>query len=841
MASTGTDGGHDLDRLLDGASAHLQGGDGVAAERLLRQALDVRPDDAETLALLGVALQQLGRTDQARAALERSVAVDPGSADAHYNLGELLARSADPADVPDGRAHLERCVSLDPAHEGAWRRLAELWSDAGDHPAALAAALRATALVPHDGTLAVAVGRLHMTLKQWPQAAAALRRATRLRPDLLPAFVFLYRTAAVLGDADGAVRAADRAVALAPDSRKVRRERVDLLLQFGRSADALAAAGDDVRRWPDDPEAHRRLAMTFAAQGELGGAARAAAAVVERLPDDAPGYTLLGEVLLRMGRPADALVQLDRAVELDPVPVPPRLFRSVALDHLHRRDAAIDQARQILGDRPDHPEVNGWLGQLLFRAGRHAEAADRFEQVLSRSADNPVALTGMAMIAGAQARPRAAWTLYERAIAARSDDPVIVATALMAANAHPELSARRIFAMHRDWARRLLPRLPRPPFDRWENEPDPDRRLRVGYVSADFKAHSVAYFVEPLAAGHDRAAVDLVGFDNTPVPDPITAHLRASFAEWHRIVGVGDSRVADLVRERGIDVLVDLNGHTADNRLPVFALRPAPVQVTYLGYPNTTGLPGIDFRLTDAVADPPGEADEFATERLVRLAGGFLCFHPPRPYPDPVPLPAGGDGAVTFAAFNAVHKITDAVVGLWCDVLRRLPGSRLLLKANGFDDPDTRWSVAELFAAEGMGEGRVQFLPRTARHAEHLAVYNRCDIALDTFPYNGTTTTCEAMWMGVPVVTLAGNRHAARVSLSILTQLGLTELAGETADDYVRIAVALATDRPRLAALRASLRDRMRTSRLMDARAHAAAVEGAYRTMWQAWCRTARS
>ena len=823
--------------MLDVALAAIGRGDGAAAELLIRGVLDDLPDHAEALSILGLALQVTGRPEEARRALVRSIELDPGSADAHYNLGELLARSGDPA---GGSRRFEACVAIDPAHEPAWRRLAELRADAGDDAAALIAAERAASLAPDDGLLAVAVGRHQMKLKLWPAAFDTLTRATRASPDLLPAWVMLYRTATVLGRPDDALASADRAATIAPGSRKVHLDRIDLLTRFGRSADALVAAGDYVVRFREDPDGHRRLAAAFMAEREFGGAARAAAAAVELAPEDGSAYAMLGEVLLRMGRAADALPQLDRALEHEPDLVSAQLFRSIALDHLNWRDAAVDQARRILDAHPDDLEVSGWLGQLLFRGGQHAAAAEQFRRVLDRSPDDPVALTGMAMLAGAQGRPGEAWTLYERAFAARTDDPVIIATALMAANAHPGLSAERVFGLHQEWARRLVRRLPQPPFDRWANDPNPDRRLRVGYLSADFRAHSVAYFMQPLVAAHDRARVELVGFDNTPTPDPITTHLRGSFAEWHRIVGVGDPRVADLIRECRIDVLVDLNGHTAESRLNVLALRPAPVQVTYLGYPNTTGLPGVDYRITDAAADPPGEADALATERLVRLDGGFLCFNPPKPYPDVSPLPAGDAGPVTFGAFNAVHKINDRVIAAWCDVLRAVPGSRLLLKANGLDDGDTRRYLAESFDAHGMAGDRVTFLPRTGRYLDHLATYGRCDLALDTFPYNGTTTTCEALWMGVPVVTLAGDRHAARVGLSILTQLGLTELAADTADGYVRAAAGLVADRPRLDALRTSLRERMRASRLMDAPAHAAVVEAAYRQMWRDWCATVR-
>ena len=828
----------DADRLLDAALERLTVGEGSVAERILRQVLAGHPDHAEALGLLGVVQQQLGQPDEARRSLERSLALDPESDDTAYNLAEVLSRLGD---VTAAVARLQDCVTLNPAHVLGWRRLAELRLAQGDEAGALDAAGRAAAAAsPDDAELLVQVGRLQMKRADWAGAMRSLTRAAGIDPGLLPAHVLLYRTAAVLNRPDVAMEAVGRALAVAPDDPKVGRDRIDLLSQFGRRAEAFEAARAHVGRYRDDPEGHRRLAAAFMAQREYGGAARAAARVIELRPDDATAYALLGEVLVKMGRPAEAVVQFRTSLDLEPELLSARMYHSVALEFLHRRREAIEEVEFILARRPDDVEAGGWLAQLYLRVGRHAEAEVQFDRVLAAAPGDPVALTGVAQLAAAKARP-GAWELFERAMAAAvGDDPLVVGTALLSANAHPTLPAWRTFDLHLDWARRVRRRLPHPPFDAWPNDPDPDRRLRVGYVSADLHAHSVAYFLEPLVAAHDRRRLALIAFDNTKSPDNITDHLRQHFDEWHRVVGVGDPRLAELVRERQVDVLVDLNGHTAESRLPVFALRPAPVQVTYLGYPNTTGLTEVDYRLTDAVADPPGVADELATERLVRLPGGFLCYHPPPPYPDVGPSPAGADGPVTFAAFNAAHKINPAVVALWCRVLATVPGSRLLLKANGFADADTRRSVAAAFAAHGMGDDRVRFLPQATRHADHLAVYNGCDLALDTFPYNGTTTTCEALWMGVPVVTFAGDRHAARVGLSLLAQVGLPELAGDTPDDYVRIAAGLATDRPRLAALRASLRDRMRASRLMDAQAHAATVEDAYRTMWQTWCRSAR-
>jgi predicted O-linked N-acetylglucosamine transferase (SPINDLY family) len=304
---------------------------------------------------------------------------------------------------------------------------------------------------------------------------------------------------------------------------------------------------------------------------------------------------------------------------------------------------------------------------------------------------------------------------------------------------------------------------------------------------------------------------------------------------WRSTVAADDERVAAMIAQDGIDILIDLAGHTAGNRLGVFCRKPAPVQGTYCGYPNTTGIEAVDFRLTDAVADPPGE-DAFYTERLVRLDRCFLCYRPPETVPVAGPSPAGPSGAVTLGSFNALPKINDRVIRLWARVLEAIPGSRLLLKNKALTDRELGPRMLRRFAEAGIGAERIEVMGYSPSTGEHLSLYQRVDIALDTFPYNGTTTTCEALWMGVPVVTLAGDHHAGRVGTSLLGAVGLPELAAATEDGYVETVRGLSADRSRLAALRAGMRERVSRSALCDVQGLVRGVEETYRDVWRAAC-----
>ncbi len=313
----------------------------------------------------------------------------------------------------------------------------------------------------------------------------------------------------------------------------------------------------------------------------------------------------------------------------------------------------------------------------------------------------------------------------------------------------------------------------------------------------------------------------------------MTERIRRSCGVWRNILGLADEAVAKLVRSDGIDILVDLSGHTGGNRLRVFARQPAPIQATYLGYANTTGMAAIDYRLTDALADPPGTTDELNVEKLWRLPTCAWCYQPPEDAPDIQPR---ADQPITFGCFNAFAKINPKLVAIWAELLERVPGSQLLLKSAAAGEDSARQRLIGQFAEHGIPGQRIEMLGRIGRLRGHLELYHRVDVALDTYPYHGTTTACEATWMGVPVVSLAGRAHASRVGVSLLSNVGLPELIAQTPEQYVQIAADLAKDLPRLAELRRTLRGRMQASPLMDAPRFARNVEAAYRQMWRSWC-----
>lgn len=375
-----------------------------------------------------------------------------------------------------------------------------------------------------------------------------------------------------------------------------------------------------------------------------------------------------------------------------------------------------------------------------------------------------------------------------------------------------------------------------PRFADWPNLRDPERRLRIGYVSADFRMHSVGYFLSAIFLNHDAASVETFCYSGCTDEDEQTGFFRSHAAHWRSTTGLDDSEFAAQIRTDAIDILVDLSGHTYGHRLEVFARKPAPLQVTWLGYPDTTGLSAIDYRLTDPIVDPPGAADSASSERLFRLPDGFHCYTAPVAAPDVSRLPAERNGFVTFGSFNNLAKVNHQVLDAWAGVLKEVAGSHLILKSTRLLDPEMRRRVLRLLEHRGIASDRVRLIGKLPTAADHLAVYGEVDIALDTFPYNGATTTCEALWMGVPVVTLAGDRHAGRVGASMLSQVGLQDLVTERSQDYIATAARLAADLSALAVLRTGLRGRLAASPLCDGPRFTRQLEAAFRTMWREWC-----
>lgn len=397
----------------------------------------------------------------------------------------------------------------------------------------------------------------------------------------------------------------------------------------------------------------------------------------------------------------------------------------------------------------------------------------------------------------------------------------------------PEIDQQIIFDEHKQWAQIHAPANNVKDFH--DNDADPDRILRIGYISPNFCMHSVAFFIEPLLNNHNRKNVEVYGYGNVAKPEATTEILKSKFDFYRNIFGLDAQSLINLIREDKIDILVEFAGHTEGNSLIALANKPAPIQVSYLGYPATTGMEQIDYRFTDAIADLP-QSQKFYTEELIYLPKGFLCYSPSELAPPPGPLPAETKGYITFGSFNNNSKINPFAIELWSKILKANSNSRFLMKFNGGNKEPLKNHYLRQFERYGINPQRIEISGWTSR-AEHFELYKQMDIALDTYPYNGATTTCEALWMGVPVISLVGENHVSRTGLSLLNQVGLEFFAAKTAEEYVAKAIALDQNYQSLAKIRASIRQRMLSSNLCNSKEFASTVEDAYRKMWHKWCK----
>lgn len=599
----------------------------------------------------------------------------------------------------------------------------------------------------------------------------------------------------------------------------------------GRMTEAAAKFRRAIELVPSLHSAHANLARTLLELGDLQAAERECRSALAIEPANAMGLANLSAILNAAGRFQEATDTASAAIAIRSDLPEAFLNLAKALRPLGRSLDAKLALERAIALRPSYSDAQAQLATLLNSMGEATAAATTIESALRLDPNHAELHTVAGLVLQWQGRSAEAIAHHRRAAELNPRDPVAGSHLLYALHDLDQPDPKAVFEEHRAWARRhadplasLSPSLP--------SMDTSKRRLKIAYLSQDFRYHSVAHFLRPILQHHDREQFEIVCYSSVAIPDDWTQEFQRMNVLWREVTRLSDAQLAEQIRADGIDIAVDCSGHTSGNRLLALARRPAPVQVSFLGYPNTTGMSAIDYRITDALADPPGDADALHTEKLIRLDPTAWCYAAPADAP--LPSENREPGPIRFGSFTTLSKLTSRWIGVWCDALRKVPDSRLLLKTPCTNDQAVRSRLLNAFASAGIDASRVELLRRQPSVADHLAAYNRIDIALDTFPYHGTTTTCEAMYMGVPMVTCAGDTHASRVGVSLLSAVGLPELVAPDERAFVEIAAALAEDATRLRDLRGSLRERMQNSPLMDAAAYVAGLERAYRAMWTA-------
>lgn len=630
-------------------------------------------------------------------------------------------------------------------------------------------------------------------------ALPALREAIRLAPQLATAHNSLGLAFQSLGQPQAARAAHQRALTLLPDYPEAWTNLGNALGAQGQLENAMAAHRRAIALRPDYALAYANLGTVLRAAGRLEDAIAAWRAAVARAPALAAVHNDLGTALREIGRPGEALTAFDQALALAPADAGAHYNRGVALsdlDHLDDAAAALGRAVELDGSRAG-PHFA--LGNIRRDLGALRAAVDAFRTAVRLDPEFGNAWSNL----------------------------------LFLLNCLPGESDESLVRANGEWAKTVEDPAPPPPA---ATALIRERRLRIGYVSTEFRRHHFLAEFLPVLRAHDRREFEIVCYADVAAPDrdtELVASLADSFRNLH---GLADA--TETLRADGIDILVSLTGYLANDRR-LFVRRTAPVQATYINHLTATGLRSIDYRITDLWLDPPGAVPALDSECPVRLESGFSCYAQPTDAPEPTPPPALQTGAVTFGSFNALIKVTDETLALWAELLARVPRSRLLIKARELSRPAVLAAFQTRLAAAGLDRRSCDLMGYVANRADNLAVYAQVDIGLDPMPFAGGATTREMLWMGLPVVTLAGSTRASRIGASLLTRAGLASLVATTPKDYIGIAADLAADVAGLAARRAGQRQRLLASPLLDAGRHTRELEAAYRQMWKIWCAAA--
>jgi protein O-GlcNAc transferase len=743
---------------------------------------------------------QAGRLDRAEHMYRQVLAHDPRYPDALHLLG-VLASQSNQHDM--AIALLERAIAVDPSKAEFHNNLGEALRRSGDVHRALECFRKAISLKSDYADAHNNLGAALEAVNQPKEAMLSWKRAAELDPENPQPFYNAGLVQMKHGDPADAILMLRKAIERRPNYADAHAKLGDALRLADRSDEAVAAYQRSVNLSGGSADTFQALADALVRSGKIDEAIETLAKIRDLKPASANVRNNLALLLERRGRFAEALNEYQQAVKLG-----------------------------------NSPEAHNNLGNYFGLQSNLDRSIEEFRKALALDESFYEAHSNLANALVETAQVDEALTEYRKALQLKQNFPAAHSNMLLAMLYHPGFSPQELFQEHRRWDE--LYGAPLRDESPHENDRDPDRKLRIGYISPDFRAHAVAFFSLPVLAAHDREKFQIFCYSNTVSTDLITQRFQKHANSWHDIAGLPDSRIAELIRSHGIDILIDLAGHTGNNRMLVSAMKPAPVQVSAWGYPHTTGLSAIDYRITDSHCDPAGMTEELNSEHLIRMPETLWCYQPPDPCPDVSPLPCTKAGRVTFSSFNNLAKVNLNVIELWARILRLIPKSRLIMKANGLGSELARKHIESAFAGHGIGSDQLLLMGRGG-FREYLGLFSEVDIALDSFPFNGGTTTCHGLWMGVPVVTLAGRHHTSRMGVSLLSNVGLGDLIAQDEHRYVRIVVELANDQNRLSELRRTMRQRLNSSPLLDGPRLARALESAYREMWQRWCSSPQS
>lgn len=777
---------------------------------------------------MGMIAYQVGMHDVAAVFFGGVIEVAPHLADAHNNLGVVLMAQGQ---LAEAAASYQKAISLQPGHPNAHYNLGNAFKDQGRLDEAVASYKKAVLLTPDNAELHNNLGDVLQTQDKLTEAIASYRKALRINPNLAEVHYNLADALLREGKLPEAVTQYREAIRLKPDHAEAYNNLAIALMKQGEQDEAIACYREAIAIKPDLAEAHSNLGDLLKKQDKLEEAVARYREAIRLKPGYVEAYNNLANALNKLGRQDEAIACYQQAVTIRPYAAELHCNLGNTLYEQGRMTEAIASCREAIRIKPDYAEACDGLGNALRALGQLDEAVSFGRQAVLLKPDDAGVCNNLGNSLRDQGKLEEAIACFRQALSLQPDSATTYSNLLYTMQYMSTVTPAEAFSEHRGYAEQYETpfkenRMPHP------NSRVPDRRLRIGYVSGDFRNHAVTFFIEPILASHDKSQVEIYCYYTYGKHDSHTERIAAYADHWLTCSRMSDEALADRIRADGIDILVDLSGHTGYNRLPVFARKPAPLQATWIGYAGSTGLTAMDYRITNEEMDPSGLTERYHSETLLRMPDSGVAYRPEPGCPLVNPLPALTSGEFVFASLNNLIKTNPSVVELWARILNALPHARLML--GNVTDSGTRQRVIDQFGQAGVTTDRLILQPRMSLN-DYLALHHQIDLALDPFPYNGGTTTVHALWMGVPVVTLAGEHMVSRCAVPLLSRVGLDEFITHNEEDYFQHAVRMAQNLPGLDRIRQSLRERMSASSY-GPQIVTRHLEAAYREVWRKWC-----
>ncbi len=771
--------------------------------------------------------------------------------------------------IAQAEAAYRKIVEKAPKHAQAWLYLGAIQHTKKDFHRALEYMNKARDLGLNDESYLINAGMSLYFLKRFDEAYALFSKAVEFVPNIYEPHFYMGNSCYQLKKYKEAITHLTRALELAPDNDLIRfqlacsyqdnkqyteakgyfekileRNPNDprsncgygmCLVRLYQYDEGLAYAQKAIDADPNNPSILYNYANVLKDAGRINDAEAYYKKAIDIKPDCIEALLGMGRMLTDCGRFEESKDYFEKVMKIDPQYYSAYSSRGISCLK-NNALGAVEWFDKALDIKPDADDVWMLKGYALNILGRSQEAEQCLRKAIELNPNSAEHFQNLSNILVTQGKVADSLEAARQSLALNPTNHLVYSNILLYMHYLAQASREELWQMHSNYDKmyreKFYPKIP----PQYANPRDPEKRIRVGLVSADFRRHSCAYFLDPLIRNYDRQKLEIIAYASVKTPDIFTETIKGMCTEWRDILRFSNDQAAEIIKRDRIDILIDLGGHTADNRLPIFCKKPAPVQIAWLGYPDTTGLQCMDYRITDEVCDPPG-TEKFSSERLIRFQGGFHCYGAFPDSPDVEESPVLKNGYITFGSFNNFAKASEETIFLWSEILKNAPESRLLLKALGLNDDWLRGEIFKKFANHGISEDRLEILGKTSKISDHLRTYNRVDIGLDTYPYNGTTTTVEALWMGVPVISMSGCTHASLVGESLLKNVGLADLAKHTPKDFVNTAVALSQNIELLQQLRSTMRERLQSSPLRNEKFFAYKFEMAMRETWRNFCK----